>query len=586
MNILAEKTDTYNSSAQITDNNNNLSTRDLSDVSEAVAAVLRVVGFKKDHSRAILAALAEADGRTEEFPTFYARLGSRLKNKIDAYVSGEELEERNKTDAQRWRRAFGALNADQEATGFQFVACKPGSTDKHGCLKASKLTVDVEIFTSTIHSARQRNDFQKSRKFAFEEAAKELLSNNKVLVRRSPTKKMTSGEKIGRFKKTITNSARKLVECAVNESYDADSLWELKKSIIEKVDFAFYQAAEGLQNDTPQVALENEIDTILCMGVSLSDSTESVPPPPIESGLSGGYSLSDLSEEEATVDAALTALDVFSSVGVKKFNVFFTESERDSLVGKIEKELGIREVARRMPEFVERNRNEPLSLVFDMKSNGSWLLQVDEASTEVLDLLSPVSFAQIETSDGNGQAWLALPSDTSAEICAETKERLLRKLKPLGANCGASGGLRWVGTFNRKASRVREDGSSPVVKLSAHSYGRTVTLEELERLGLLAPRPEPLKLKESGFRSSRRALRANRVPNYQVSLSAIQSKADGSPDRSHADVLHAATCLDWGLTREEAVQEILNHSTKAKEQPNPYSYAQQKVKWAEKRCSR
>jgi hypothetical protein len=559
-----------------------LSTNDFSDVAEAVMAVLRAAGLPVGHTRTILAALAEVNGNSQEVAVYFSRLGARLKTNLDAYCEGEDLDKLNKTNSQRWRRALEKLETDQDEAGFYFVVCKRGGSDRNSSRHASRMKVNVEVFTQTVNTARRRADFAKSRKFAFEEAAKEVLTTfNLKPVRRIPIPRMTSDDLQHRKQKTFTNAFRWIGKEARKQNLTAKDLEDLEKLIIDKAVRAFYEGFHEADMCDVEGNQTAEIDTVSKIGVSHSTKEESVPPLAVESDFSGGHTLSDLSEE-ASVDAALTAVDVFASVGVKKLNVFFTEPERDSLVGKIEANLTLGEVARRMPEFVERNRNEPLSLVFDMKTNGAWLLQIDEASKEVLELLAPVSFAQIETSDANGQSWVALPTDTDEQTCREIKERLFRKLKPLGANCGASGGLRWVGTFNRKASRVREDGTSPVVKMVAYNYALTVTPEELEALGLLAPRLQPMKPKATGLHSSNRAVPPSRFPDYQKSLSDVRPKDNGTPDRSAADILYAATCLSWGFSKLETVDSILENSTKAREQHSARKYAEDKVDYADR----
>lgn len=194
-----------------------------------------------------------------------------------------------------------------------------------------------------------------------------------------------------------------------------------------------------------------------------------------------------------------------------------------------------------LDEYLARSIRERRSLIFDLKANGRHIVQIDEANTEVLRMLAPVSFMQVRTSDEGAQSWLALPENITSRECEEVLERLFARLKPLGANRGSAGGLRWPQSLNYKPSRRRPDGNFPVVHLLAVQPGRVVTPEELAGLGLLADLPKPRQKRETAARPAIRVL-----PSYEIELRR-------KPSRSEADMSFLAICRDRGFTRADAV---------------------------------
>ncbi len=233
------------------------------------------------------------------------------------------------------------------------------------------------------------------------------------------------------------------------------------------------------------------------------------------------------------------ALDACASVGACLFRVFFKD-DGARIVREVET---VDDISARihLDQYLARSIRERRSLILDLKLNGRRFIQVDEASPEVLKLLSPVSFMQIQTSDEGAQSWLALAENITSCECEEVIERLFARLKQLGANRGSAGGLRWPQSLNYKPSRRRPDGSFPVVRLLAVQPGRVVTPEELTRLGLLADLPKPRQKRETATRPARRVL-----PSYEVELRR-------KPSRSEADMAFLAICRERGFTRADAV---------------------------------
>jgi hypothetical protein len=257
------------------------------------------------------------------------------------------------------------------------------------------------------------------------------------------------------------------------------------------------------------------------------------------------------------------ALDVFASVGAESFKVLFKDDAAKS-VDVVDAHATLASLARSMPDYLARADGRSESLILDVKEGGGHLIQVDEANGQVQKMLADVSFATIETSDGNGQSWLAFKSKGEADT---VKERLFATLKPLGANKGASGGLRWVGSLNFKPERTREDGTHPRVQLLAGNFGRFTSVDELDALGLLSaaetPKPRPSIIIGSGV--------GGRMPDYQRAVSSVRRKENGEIDRSAVDFHFACVALSWGRSESETIDHINIHSPKARERKDSYA---------------
>lgn len=534
MKIIDENLSNNNQQGVLADALQPFSKSDLSDVSEAIGAVLRAAGFQEDHARTILAALAEAEGRTGEFRTYSAALGSRLKNNLDPFAEGDQLKERGKADSQRWRRAMNRLNKDQAASELYFVTFTSGGSDRSGRNFPSKMTVDVETFVNTVRLARNRDDYETRRKFAFEEAAKSVLqTKSKRVVNRLPPRKLSDQDKLERLQTTLINSARNLAKIAVAQNRDLETLENL---VLDRIRLAFHQETAGLQIETPQETAE--ADTLSLEEVStLSDQTEQPAVLLEERGTAGGRV------------QAQTTLEAFESVGATAYDVTL----RDELSGGAAnfETFDALSLKGQLPALVKRTEQRAESLI--IRPRGGALIQLDDCSPELAERLEPVVFMTFETSPDNYQAWLALPEETSEAELKAVRSRLLATLKGTGANGGAFGAMRWPGSINRKPSRngfrVR------LHRLWPEAY---CTVAELEAAGLLAPlAPEPQPEKPKGFRLR---LGGRAFPSYDRCL----AEKDG--DRSSADASFLRLCYMRGFSMAEAIAELERVSERAQEE--------------------
>jgi hypothetical protein len=536
MDNITENTQYNNAQGFMADALPSFSKNDLSDVSESITAVLRAAGFKGDHTRTILVSLAEANGRTTEFSAYFASLGSRMKNKLDPFAKDEELKRQGKANGQRWRRALEKLEEDQNRTGLYFVKCKRGGSNRAGHNYASKMTVDIDTFANTIRIARNREDFNKSRKYAFEEAARSVLRpmDKDKRIGRFQAKEMTDEEKRRRLEKTLVNSARGLAKSAKTQGLDLKALQDL---VLEKIRLAFHQE-EGSQIETPPAI--DEVDTLLELEVS--NLREETNKPPV---------LDDEKEEKRDtrggLDTALYTLDAFESVGASLYEITLRDEVKKRAAEY--KTLDGLSLRKNLQGFVERTERKLESLI--IRPRGGSVIQLDDCPAGVAKYLEPYAFLIFETSPDNYQTWLAFPNETSEEELKAVRLRLLAALKETGSNGGAFGAMRWPGSINRKPSRNNFRVRLRQIKISAYC-----TAAELEAAGLLAPlASEPAKVQS--FRSPL----SNKIfPSYDRCL------IEKGGDRSKADASFLKLCDLRGFSMNEATAELEIVSERAREE--------------------
>jgi hypothetical protein len=188
----------------------------------------------------------------------------------------------------------------------------------------------------------------------------------------------------------------------------------------------------------------------------------------------------------ADADGAATAC---RSVGIEAVKVVVIDDTKErgtpgSCVMAVE--LSTEEFQSRLAEFLKRAPTESLTVRL-RDADDSRLIQIDDCTREVKDLLTPFCFMAHQTSPGNWQVWVCLADDLTPEQYAEVRYRFLTFLKPTGANGGAYGSTRWPGSHNNKPKRRYADGEAPRVALSYVALGRRPSVAELDAAGLLAP---------------------------------------------------------------------------------------------------
>jgi hypothetical protein len=553
----------------------NLTTQDFSDFSDAVIAAQKAAGFIKFHTEVILAAIAEAEGRCEQFKTYAARLGKRLNTRFDSFIADTaEFKRRNASHAQRWRRHYTeGLLPEQARTQFFFVEYESGSTTKENHRQSSKLKVDVEIFREIVENARRNEKYQTNRAGAFEHAAKEALNRkakrNLILL---PPTKISEAEKLARIEKTLSNTSKSFVKFHLKNGLTPDEIADFLPAIVKNVVNSFQSAlieagAVGCQIETPQteVSSENltkpdilgfqfdtpqtegepdfseyETDTVLLNRVSTSPSTE---PPRVflESNDSEPF------RNTRGADEAADAIKAFESVGATSFDVTMRNEATDEKEIYEQSVTGDRLRAGKLLEYLARNEAAPESFI--MRPRGARLIQIDDADARTLERLKPFAFLTVETSHENFQAWLALSPQTTEPELKQIRARLLEHLQPSGANGGAYGAVRWSGSINHKPER-----NGFRVRINSSQMENLIDAAQLEAAALLAePKPERAPVIVPTVNKSNKII----FPNYERCLS------DKSGDRSRADASFMRICSMRGISETEATDELKRVSERA-----------------------
>jgi RepB DNA-primase from phage plasmid len=179
---------------------------------------------------------------------------------------------------------------------------------------------------------------------------------------------------------------------------------------------------------------------------------------------------------------ALDMLNAFASVGVKFFDVTFTDidGKKPGQGGFLSDRHinGLRPTLGHMLQLaVMRQQN---IILRPRKTERAELIQLDDLNQEAARRVAPHSFMTLCTSPGNFQAWIAV-ADSNPDFA-----RRLRK--GAGADPSASGATRISGSRNFKAKYVP---NFPTVEISESREGNITTREELERAGLVAPPEQP-----------------------------------------------------------------------------------------------
>jgi hypothetical protein len=242
-----------------------------------------------------------------------------------------------------------------------------------------------------------------------------------------------------------------------------------------------------------------------------------------------------------------------SSFAVERFDVTMIDDARPKRSHpELYEVMTTAELQSKLSSLLNRNEKRRESLI--IRPVASHFIQLDDLDEETLLRVKPFSLMAIETSPANYQAWLALPSDIGEEMRACVRARILRSLE-LADKC-ASGAMRLPDSFNCKPEHRRSDGSFPRVRLVHQAAGRSVTVIELERAGLLAPlEPSPLSVRRAPVRH----IAPERWPNYMMKY-----KANGDVDRSRSDWNFALSALRRGFTESEVEARMLELSAKAR----------------------
>ncbi|MGE0281372.1 MAG: DNA-primase RepB domain-containing protein [Rhizobiaceae bacterium] len=269
------------------------------------------------------------------------------------------------------------------------------------------------------------------------------------------------------------------------------------------------------------------------------------------------------SSDQNGYTAARRMLDVFASVGATRYDVTWTNADGEERAFR--RNCMTADLVRTMPAMLDDAARRHLNVIVRPRSkSGITFVQLDDLKPDKLAHVAPAVFLALETSPGNFQAWAALAESVDKDVVRRFK-------KGAGADATASGATRIAGSLNFKAKYAP---GFPRVTIHEAYPGRTTTVAELERLGLIAP-PEIVAEQPAGLVSprSRPGPGKRRWPSYERCLDgAPLNSEETGPDTSRADFVWCMTAVTWGWTAQETADRLMEESPKAR--TNGRSYAE------------
>lgn len=257
---------------------------------------------------------------------------------------------------------------------------------------------------------------------------------------------------------------------------------------------------------------------------------------------------------------ALAMLSAFASVGVRAFDVTFTDIEGEKIGFQINRSL----------ENLRRAIGKALSATIDLRHNfiirprsdSPKLIQLDDLDSAKADRVTAYAFMVIETSPENYQAWVAV------EDAPEDLARRLRK--GTGADPTASGATRISGSVNFKTKYAPE---FPLVELRQVNAGNVTTPAALESAGIVAAQEEQRPARAGVKRVSHDGRRSRKKwPSYDLCIKfAPPTKGEDRPDISRADFTWCRTAIEWGWSTQATASRLMELSTKAQENGERYA---------------
>ncbi len=256
------------------------------------------------------------------------------------------------------------------------------------------------------------------------------------------------------------------------------------------------------------------------------------------------------------LDAAYRMLDIFQSLGAKRFGVTFLDMDGEKC--GFRKDQSAAQIKNSLPKLMPGLTERKQSIVIRPHSDLT-LIQLDDLDAQKLERVFSASALTCCTSEGNHQAWVAV----SGLGEAEGKDLARRLRKGVGADISASGASRLSGTLNFK----RKYGPDfPMVKIVSSTPGRIMTPQEIEALGLLAP-PEPVRAS-----APIRVFADRSWPDYErcVQGAPLNHEQTG-PDISRADFFFSMLSAQRGWSPESVADRLMQLSSKAKENGEGYA---------------
>jgi hypothetical protein len=267
------------------------------------------------------------------------------------------------------------------------------------------------------------------------------------------------------------------------------------------------------------------------------------------------------------IKEAFRMLDTFASVGATHFDMTHIDIDGEKRGFRPKQTIG--QLKNSLPKLFPGAAQRQNSIIVRPHSDAKHIIQLDDLDEAGLVRVGEAAFLTLQTSPGNHQAWVAVPCLPDPQ---DVKDFARRLRKGSGADATASGATRIAGTLNYKR---KYEPDFPTVTILQLAPGRVVSPAQLEALGLVAA-PEPVKPPPVvPLRVSRRhanAVRAREWPDYQRCVDhAPRNHGDTGPDISRADFVWCMTAIDWGYSTDETANQLMQLSSKARENGERYA---------------
>jgi hypothetical protein len=261
------------------------------------------------------------------------------------------------------------------------------------------------------------------------------------------------------------------------------------------------------------------------------------------------------------IKEAFRMLDGFASVGATHFDLTHLDIDGEKRGFRPKQTIG--QLKNSLPKLFPGAAQRQNSIIVRPHSDATHIVQLDDLDDAGLGRVGGAAFLILQTSPGNHQAWLAVSGLPDPQ---DAKDFARRLRKGAGADATASGATRIAGTMNYKR---KYEHDFPTVTILQLAPGRVVSPAQLEA-------PEPVKPPPVfPLRVSRRhanAVRARKWPDYQRCVDrAPRNHGDTGPDISRADFVWCMTALDWGYSTDETANQLMQLSSKARENGERYA---------------
>jgi hypothetical protein len=267
-----------------------------------------------------------------------------------------------------------------------------------------------------------------------------------------------------------------------------------------------------------------------------------------------------MTDYRARVDrkAAQDMLDAFVSAGAERFDLTNTTRQGDK--HRFQRQQSPDRLRESIPALLEDAAAREQNVIVRPHAARAVFIQLDDLNREAVERIKPAAFLSLHTSPGNYQAWVALKAGDG------DKDFARRLRKGAGADDTASGATRVAGSLNFKDKYAPD---FPRVEISHVTPGLITDTAELEKLGLVAAPETPA---PASFRVSPPRTDNRKWPSYQRCVQGAPENRDKTgPDVSRADFTWCMTAITWGWSVEETAANLLEISTKARENGERYA---------------